>query len=81
VNGEQLGEEGRGGRRGLSAGPLGRFLLYVLRLRSFGLSMYYFSTLWLRGKVGNSLVILIFSWMCPVTEPMGHLPIMLGVVL
>jgi hypothetical protein len=25
-----------GGRRGLSAGPLGRFLLYVLRLRSFG---------------------------------------------
>jgi hypothetical protein len=25
----------RGGR-GLSAGPLGRFLLYVLRLRSFG---------------------------------------------
>ena len=29
--GEQLEEESRG----LSAGPLGRFLLYVLRLRSF----------------------------------------------
>jgi hypothetical protein len=36
AGGYELEREREGRRRGLSAGPLGRFLLYVLRLRSFG---------------------------------------------